>query len=192
MQQAPRSADSAVATAVTTWYLQMLSRDALRPARPPLGEVAVRRAEIPLPALSRFLYTAVGGEWYWRDRLPWSHARWMQWLDRPEVQTWILYERGTPGGYIELEKQAADDVEIVYFGLMRQFLGRGLGGHLLSVGLEQAWAMGAGRVWVHTCTLDGSAALANYRARGLEVYKQETRIVPDVGEPDGPWPGWKG
>lgn len=29
------------------------------------------------------------------------------------------------------------------------------------------------RVWVHTCTLDGPHALANYRARGLTVYRTE-------------------
>lgn len=181
-----------MSTAIVTWYLQMHAPEALRPAAQPEGDVAIRLAQRPLPALSRFLYSAVGGHWYWRDRLGWSYARWMQYLDRPEVQTWVLYEAGTPAGYIELEKQPGDDVEIAYFGLMREFLGRGLGGHLLSVGIERAWAMGAGRVWVHTCTLDGPWALHNYQARGLSVYKEESRIVPDVGEADGPWPGWNG
>jgi hypothetical protein len=29
------------------------------------------------------------------------------------------------------------------------------------------------RVWVHTCTLDHPASLANYQARGLVPYKTE-------------------
>ncbi|MFT4046727.1 MAG: GNAT family N-acetyltransferase [Solimonas sp.] len=175
---------------VTTWYLQMLGPDALRRAPVPRPAPLVMRAEAPLPMLNRFLYSAVGGHWHWRDRLGWSYARWMRWLDRPQVQTWVLYVQGTPAGYVELEKQAGDDVEIAYFGLMREFSGRGLGGHLLGVGIERAWQMGARRVWVHTCSLDGPHALANYEARGLVRYHQETKPVERLAAPDGPWPGW--
>jgi len=179
-----------VRDAVTTWYLEMRSPAALRPARVPQPEPLILRAERPLPMLNRFLYTAVGGHWHWRDRLGWSYAQWMRWLDRPEVQTWVLYVDGTPAGYIELEKQVDDAVEIAYFGLMREFTGHGLGGHLLSVGIARAWQMGARRVWVHTCTLDGPQALANYEARGLVRFHEETRTVERPAQPDGPWPGW--
>ncbi|HEY0974850.1 MAG TPA: GNAT family N-acetyltransferase [Solimonas sp.] len=184
-------------TAVTTWYLQMHDPAQLRRARVPQPEPLLLRAEAPLPMLNRFLYTAVGGHWYWRDRLPWSYARWMAWLDRPELETWVLYARGTPAGYIELERQAGGDVEIAYFGLMREFLGQGLGGHLLTLGIDRAWAMGTAsepvrRVWVHTCSLDGPAALANYEARGLVRYDEETKTATLPPQADGPWPGWDG
>ena len=33
--------------------------------------------------------------------------------------------------------------------------------------IREAWTGGTKRVWVHTCDLDGPAALPNYRARGL-------------------------
>ena len=175
---------------VTTWYLEMRDPAMLRPARMPAVEPLIMQARAPLPMLSRFLYTAVGGHWFWRDRLGWSYARWMAWLDRPQLQTWVLYVDGTPAGYIELELQAGGDVEIAYFGLMREFSGRGLGGHLLTRGIEQAWAMGARRVWVHTCSLDGPAALANYEARGMRQYQVEHRTLERPPTPDGPWPGW--
>lgn len=177
---------------VTTWYLEMRDPAQLRPARVPTPAPRILRAERPLPMLNRFLYTAVGGHWHWRDRLGWSYARWMAWLDRPELETWVLYVQGTPAGYIELEKQPGDDVEIAYFGLMREFLGQGLGGHLLTVGIQRAWAMGARRVWVHTCSLDGPTALANYEARGLVRYRDEVKTQERPAEPDGPWPGWDG
>ncbi len=175
---------------VTTWYLEMRDPALLRRARMPEPAPLILQAEVPLPMLNRFLYSAVGGHWHWRDRLGWSYARWMAYLDRPEVQTWVLYQRGTPAGYIELEKQAGGDVEIAYFGLMREFIGQGLGGHLLATGIERAWAMGAARVWVHTCTLDGPTALANYEARGMVRYKDETRLVERPDTADGPWIGW--
>lgn len=174
---------------VTTWYLEMRARAQLRPAVVPQPEPLILRAEEPSPALSRFLYTSVGGAWHWRDRLPWTWAQWRDWLDRPEVQTWVLYVRGTPAGYIELEHQPGNDVEIAYFGVAPAFIGRKLGGHLLGVGIARAWDMGAHRVWVHTCSLDHPAALANYRARGLTVYREETVMKEVALTPPGPWPG---
>lgn len=174
---------------VTTWFLELRARDALRRAPVPQPAPQILRAALPSPALNRFLYTSVGGAWHWHDRLAWDWARWMQWLDRPALQTWVMYVEGTPAGYFELEKQADDDVELAYFGIAPAFLGRKLGGHLLTVAIEQAWAMSAQRVWVHTCSLDHPAALANYRARGMMLYREETaqKEVPDA--PPGPWPG---
>jgi GNAT superfamily N-acetyltransferase len=174
---------------VTTWYLEMRERAQLKPARVRQPAPMVLRSEIPSPALNRSFYTAVGGDWHWRDRLPWTYQRWMQYLDRPEVQTWLMLVQGTPAGYVELEKQPGDDVEIAYFGLLKAFIGRGLGGQLLTAGIERAWDMGARRVWVHTCTLDHPAALASYQARGMVLYETETKIVQRPELPDGPWPG---
>jgi ribosomal protein S18 acetylase RimI-like enzyme len=132
------------------------------------------QAELPCPPLNRFLYTTVGGDWSWTDRLPWSYDDWQKYLDRPELETWVGYVAGTPAGYFELEKQPGDNVEIAYFGLLPQFIGKGFGGRLLTEAIQRAWAMGAVRVWVHTCTLDGPMALRNYQARGFRLYKEET------------------
>lgn len=174
---------------VTTWYLEQRDPALLKPSRLPESPPRIERAVVPSPALNRYLYTHVGGDWHWRDRLPWTYERWMQWLDRPEVQTWVMTVQGTPAGYFELEKQTGDDVEIAYFGVAPEFLGRGLGGHLLTVCIEKAWAFGAKRVWVHTCSLDHVAALKNYQSRGMTLYKTEMhqKDVPD--QPIGLWPG---
>jgi GNAT superfamily N-acetyltransferase len=174
---------------VTTWYLEMLSPTELRRVEPPDGNIHVTRAEVPSPELSRFLYTAVGGQWYWIDRLSWDYARWMAWVDRPELETWVLYARGTPAGYVELEAQPEGNVEVAYFGLLPRFIGQRLGGYLLGAGVERAWGGGARRVWVHTCTLDGPNALANYQARGFRIYDQHTESVDLPPQSPGPWPG---
>src|SRR6266571_6827778 len=110
----------------------MLSPDHLRMAEPPRIDARVERADIPSPELSRFLYTAVGGDWYWTDRLGWDYALWMAYLDRPAVETLVLYVAGTPAGYVELEVQPDDNVEVAYFGLLPRFIGQRLGGFLLS------------------------------------------------------------
>jgi GNAT superfamily N-acetyltransferase len=98
--------------------------------------------------------------------------------------------RGTPAGYAELERQGAGDVEIAYFGLIPAFIGQGLGGWLLSHVIERAWAMAATtRVWVHTCSLDGPHALANYKARGMVEFATTTHVMDISGPSPGPWPG---
>jgi GNAT superfamily N-acetyltransferase len=66
------------------------------------------------------------------------------------------------------------DVEIIYFGLAENFIGRGFRAYLLSEAIKSAWGWhGAGRVWVHTCTLDHPGALRNYLDRGMEIYREE-------------------
>jgi GNAT superfamily N-acetyltransferase len=174
---------------VTTWYLEMLSPGRLRMAERPRTDARVERADIPSPELSRFLYTAVGGDWYWIDRLDWDYARWLAYLDRPAVETLVLYVSGTPAGYVELEVQPDDNVEVAYFGLLPQFIGEGLGGYLLTAGVASAWDQGARRVWVHTCSLDGPNALANYLARGFSQYDQRIGWVELPNATPGPWPG---
>lgn len=184
---------------VRTTYLEQRSAEDLRPARVPADPVDVVRVNRPVPEFSRFLYATVGGDWHWRDRLRWTREDWLAHLNRPLVETWVAWVAGAPAGYVELCGSATVDstaVEIAYFGLLPGFLGLGLGGHLLTVGLRLAWTMPARwprtepvtRVWVHTCTLDGPAALTNYQARGLTVYRTEEaeEDVPD--SPPGSWP----
>lgn len=160
--------------AVRTYYLEMTSPEELRPSQRSGADIALMRVEIPCPAFNRFLYTTVGDAWQWMDRRGWTEEQWRDYLDRAELETWVGYVRGAPAGYFELEKQVGGAVEIVYFGLLPQFIGQGLGGQLLTRAIERAWAWGASRVWVHTCSLDHPSALRNYQARGLRLYREET------------------
>jgi ribosomal protein S18 acetylase RimI-like enzyme len=178
-----------ISVEVVTYYLEMREPDDLRPSRASVEQFEVRQAQIPCPELNRFLYTAVGGDWFWVDRLTWTYREWLEYLDRPEHETWVGYIAGTPAGYFELELQDGANVELVYFGLLPQFVGRGIGGLLLTASVERAWQMGAQRVWLHTCTLDAPTALRNYEARGFRVYKQERAEKHLPEETPGAWPG---
>jgi GNAT superfamily N-acetyltransferase len=156
---------------VTTWYLEMTDPGELRPARDRPG-VEVVLVDPPDPALNRRLYQAVGGPWCWVDRLHWDLDRWRALLSRPGVETWLVLERGATAGYAELERRG-DAVEIAYLGLLPGFEGRGLGGVLLSAATRRAWQLGPRRVWVHTCSLDSSAARPAYERRGFRLYDEE-------------------
>jgi GNAT superfamily N-acetyltransferase len=166
-----------VKTEVTTYHLEMNDPTELRPSLDRGPEIEARRVELPCPELNRFFYETVGRDWHWSDRLSWTDDEWLAYLDRPEQQTWVGYVAGTPIGYFELEAQSSGNVEIVYFGLLPRFAGRGFGGRLLTQTVETAWATGARRVWVHTCTLDHPAALANYRSRGFRLFREVVSSV---------------
>src|SRR5215213_8742356 len=128
----PKRAERVLQVPVTTWYLEMLAPADLRRVELPNSSICFLRAEVPSPELNRFLYTAVGGQWYWIDRLSWDFRHWQAYLERPEVETWLLLASGTPAGYVELEMQPEQNVEIAYFGLLPRFVGQRLGGYLLS------------------------------------------------------------
>lgn len=72
---------------------------------------------------------------------------------------------------------------------MPRFIGKGLGGALLTAAIERGWDMGARRVWVHTCSLDHPRALPNYYARGFRVFLVEEKFEDLPEEPLEPWPG---
>jgi ribosomal protein S18 acetylase RimI-like enzyme len=159
-------------------YVQMLRPDQLVRAPAAGGDLRLNRVVECPTAFYRWLYAEVGREYHWLDRSAWTDAEIRQHLSRAEITIWVLYSAGAPAGYFELQRHDDDAVEIAYFGLLPEFKGRGLGKHLLTAAVERAWAAGARRVWLHTCSLDDPAALPNYRARGFRPYREETYRVP--------------
>jgi GNAT superfamily N-acetyltransferase len=157
---------------VTRTYLEMTSPGDLRGSADPPNGVRIERVETCPVDLFRFLYAEVGKQFYWRDRLVWSDSQIEEYLKGP-VWTWILYERGAPGGYFELKRHEDGSVEIAYFGLMPHTIGRGLGALLLTKAVEEAWKLSPTRVWLHTCTLDHPTALPNYVKRGFRPFRTE-------------------
>jgi GNAT superfamily N-acetyltransferase len=163
---------------LTTTYLEMRSAGELRPKRCPDAPFWVRECTVPQWPFNRFLYLTVGAPWAWNDKRGWSDEQWRAYVESDRLRSFAAYYDGSPAGYYELHRGDNGDVEIAYFGLLPAFLGRGFGGALLTSALEEAWKSQPPRVWVHTCTLDHPAALANYRARGMRVHHVETCETP--------------
>jgi GNAT superfamily N-acetyltransferase len=131
----------------------------------------------PVPPPCRQHLTAAEA-YHWRDRWNWSDAEIHAHLGPAGISLHVAALKEQFVGWYELRRVAEDDsVEIAYFGLAPDAIGRGLGKHLLSCAVRDAWAQGPSRVWVHTCTLDHPHALPNYQARGFTVYRTETYEV---------------
>lgn len=166
----------AATTTVTRTYLRMPRPESLRPARH-VPEARATRIEPCSPARYRELYAAVGHDWHWHDRDAWSDERLAEHLADPAVSVCLFTVAGDAVGYFELQRHDDGDVELAYFGLFPAWIGRGLGGAMLTAATLQAWQLGATSVWLHTCTLDHPHAIANYHARGFEEFRTETYEV---------------
>ena len=161
----------------TRTYLEMRHPSELRPAPTPATPPRIERVHDCPPAFWRFLYTEVGRKYHWFDRLPWTDEDIRRYLQDPAVSLYVMLVSAAPAGYFELRTAADMAVEIVYFGLLDHFTGRGLGGYMLGEAVRIAWSRGASRVWLHTNALDHPAALPNYLKRGFQVTRTETYEV---------------
>jgi len=162
---------------VVRTYLELRSPEQLRPARFDDPAVRVLRRDAIDNAHYRRLYETIGARWHWTDRNKWSEEQLASHLARAVISVWECLVGEETAGFFELELHADGAVEIAYFGLTPSFIGRGYGKALLSRAVEEAWAMGAERVWLHTCTLDSPHALPNYQARGFTPFNRETYVV---------------
>lgn len=158
-------------------YLELVDLSACPPTPPPAPSVRVERMARCPTSFFRYLYAEVGRPWHWHDRLGWQDEQIQARVAAPAVSLYLLSLAGAPAGYFELERHPDGSVEICYLGLLPEFLGRGLGRYLLSEAVAAARSAGAPRIWLHTCELDGPAALPNYLARGFRPFRTETYTV---------------
>jgi len=162
---------------VTRTYLEMTRPDQLVGVPDAQPGTSIHRIDDCPPPFYRYLYAEVGREWHWVDRLDWDDEAIRSHLAQPSVTLWTLTRSDATAGWFELKRHDDGSAEIAYFGMLPAYRRRGLGKHLLVEAVRQAWATGANRVWLHTCTLDDPAALPNYLARGFRPYKEETYEV---------------
>jgi len=122
-------------------YLEMTARPT-RPSIPvPAGKIALMRAERCTVSFYRYLYSAVGEPWLWFERRLWSDERLAAIIQKPEVEISVLYAGGVPAGYYELDRSQKGEVELSYFGLVSDFIGRGYGTYLLQAAVRRRLAV---------------------------------------------------
>ena len=156
----------------TVWFLEMVSSDQLRKKEWKYLESQFELRNVSDYRINKKMYEQVGGPWQWNDRLVWSDHQWQSYAQRPDILTSVASVNGREIGYVERRMELPKEIQIEYFGLHPECMGKGYGGYFLSVALEECWRLRPGRIWVHTCSYDGPAALQNYLARGFEVFEE--------------------
>ncbi len=158
---------------VTVYYLEMLEPDHLVPTSRSIPAIRLEEVSPADGGLNQRFYREVGEAWSWIDRSSWPLDRWRAHVAQDEITTIVFREAHAEIGYAELRKEG-EEVEIVYFGLLPNCVGRGLGGAALAAVVRWAWALPeTRRVWLHTCSDDHPNALKNYRRRGFRLYDEE-------------------
>ena len=165
---------------VTITYLEMTAPPSAPPPPPPAIAHAVMRAQKPTVSFYRYLYHTIGADYVWWERRALSDEELHTIISAENVEVFVLYVEGVPAGYYELVTDAAnDEIDIGYFGLLPEFVGRRLGAYLLRGAIDEAWSRRPGRLTVNTCTLDHPNALPNYQRAGFTPYEQETIEIVD-------------
>ncbi|MCC3304910.1 GNAT family N-acetyltransferase [Sneathiella sp. HT1-7] len=165
---------------VTITFLEMTERQNAAPPPPPAIPHAIIRAETPTVSFYRYLYNTVGRDWGWIDRRLVPDAELEEILQAETTEVYVLYIKGVPAGFVELNAaEMPDAVDVAYFGIMPEFIGMRLGPYFLNWALEEAWEKGPERVTVNTCTLDHPKALPMYQRAGFEpIRRREIEIDP--------------
>ena len=130
--------------------------------------------------LNKFFYKQVGKKHRWIDRLSWSDEKWINYISNKNLETYIICESEKLVGFFELlNNPELQETEISYFGLLEEYIGKGIGGYALTVAIRKSFEKNIKRVWLHTCTLDHPNALKNYIARGMTIFKKENINILD-------------
>ena len=130
--------------------------------------------------LNKFFYKQVGKKHRWIDRLSWSNEKWTNFISHKNLETYVISESDDLIGFFELlYNPDLNETEISYFGLLEEYIGKGIGGYALSEAIKKSFEKNIKRVWLHTCTLDHPNALKNYIARGMTVFKKENINILD-------------
>ena len=128
--------------------------------------------------LNKFFYKQIGKNYQWVDRLVWTDKNWIEYVSSPNLFTFVLKNNNDIAGFLELMYHKDKlETEIAYFGLLKEYFGKKLGGHMLSEAIKKSFSFNVKRVWVHTCSLDHKNALKNYLSRGMKIYNTETANI---------------
>ena len=136
--------------------------------------VETRRAINPTISFYRYLYDTVGGDWTWTGRRLMDDETLKEKIQHPDIEVNVLWVQGVPAGLIELDLRLEPEIELLYFGLIPDFIGKGLGRSALDWAIDHAWSRGPTRFWVHTCDLDHPNALSVYQKAGFVIYDRGT------------------
>ena len=151
----------------------MTARDQLNPAAMISG-LSLYPLERDSPLVVD-LQVKIGAPYNWPSTRR-TEEEWMVWFaNHPKRKFYLLAFEGDPAGIVSYDFHPGGEIEIETFGLLPEFVGKGLGGYALTLGIQRAWELVpvVNRVWLHTSTLDHSNALSNYHRRGFRTFKIE-------------------
>ncbi|MFQ5764720.1 MAG: GNAT family N-acetyltransferase [Rhodospirillales bacterium] len=167
-------------------YLEMTKQPVTPTPPAPAAKLALLRAKRPTVGFYRFLYDAVGRR-RWTERAVMDDRALIEIIHDDRVEIYVLYAAGVPAGFSELDRRRTPEIELVHFGLVREFTGLGFQAHFLRWTIDQAWTREPERLWVKTKSDDDPHMLSLYQQSGFVVYDQRA-VAGDADDPGRPAP----
>ena len=127
---------------------------------------------IPVNEYRKFYY-GVGEKHSWLDRMVMPDEELFDKINARNVDIFLFYVNNEVAGYIEFVKEEKY-VEILYFGLMPAFIGKGYGKYFLQWVIAKAWSYKPEWIQLNTCSLDHPNALRTYKKAGFTEIRKET------------------
>ena len=159
-------------------YLDIKSLSELKHKKKPNNEYIVKKVSSEDFQLNKFFYKQIGRNHKWNERLVWDDKKWIDYVSNSSVFTFVLKDNENIAGFFEIIYHKNKlEMEIAYFGLLRDYMAKKLGGYMLTEAIKISFSYNVKRVWVHTCSLDHKNALKNYLARGMKIYNTETVVT---------------
>jgi GNAT superfamily N-acetyltransferase len=126
---------------------------------------------IPVNEYRKFYY-GVGENHSWLDRMVMPDDELFDKINASNVDIFLFYINKEMAGYIEFVKDEKY-VEILYFGLMPAFIGKGYGKYFLQWVITKAWSYKPEWIQLNTCTLDHPNAFGTYKKAGFTEVRTE-------------------
>ncbi len=144
-----------------------------------IGESEWKLTRVSHPSVDWYqsIFKQVGEPWFWFSRLVMSKDELNAIITHPEVEIYVFSSNGSEEGFFELDFRKPGECELSFFGVTKNFIGKGVGKWLMNHAKETAWSKGIRRFWVHTCTLDGPNALSFYIRSGFHPFKTQVEVA---------------
>lgn len=164
--------DNFIKIPVKTTYLELFSSNYNLPSSiVESKEMNIIRTQDISVNFYKFLYKEIGEQYGWASRLVISNEELFNIINSENVFIYVLYAKGVPVGFAELNKTAEEGIELKYFGIVQAAEGKGISNYFLQSVIEIVWSMNINRIHLQTCELDSPKAMPFYSKIGFKEYK---------------------
>lgn len=163
---------------VNIMRLEMTAQSNIAVPLPAGLRLAIMLAENMPVHFYRYLYEKIGKPHHWMLRRMQSDEQVSSVIQAEETRILLLYADGCPAGFAEMQLNLPEAVDLLYFGLVPDYQGRGLAKFFFAEVLAAAWAHNPQKLRLETNTLDSPRALQLYQRMGFSpVSTAEEKII---------------
>ncbi len=153
---------------VDVWYLKATVPDKVEINT---NYKAILQDKIDINQYLEIYYEIGGKQWDWSERILLSTNKLRHKLNESFREIYYYFKDDILIGYFELDL-SKKETEIVYFGILPDYIGKGTGRAMMNTVFEIAKNHNIKTLMLHTCSADSPQALAFYKKMGFELYKQ--------------------